>query len=152
MRCRVIKPGFVRRKFGARIKSVLVEPPAEIDWPAGTEVPAWLEPVSKLEPVPPAGGDTPSPSDSGEAHIPPADEPAGGEGPAKQEDDPVAAVAEINGIGPDRARALVAMGIRNPADFVAIGESDPEALIGMPGISARNIKSLIAHAKKLMEA
>ena len=141
MKCRVIKPGFVRRKFGSKIKSVLVNPPDVIDIEG--KIPAWC---AAIDPVPAAPipesksedkgakGSIPSPADA------PNNDEAAGIG---------AELEQIKGIGGELRSALVAVGIDSLSKFVQAGRDDRAGLIGLPGISEKNVDSFIAQAVKL---
>jgi predicted flap endonuclease-1-like 5' DNA nuclease len=139
MKCRVIKPGFVRRQIGGRIKSVRVEPPEIIEIEG--KIPAWAKaldeaPVAKVE------------GDAAKGPIPIVDNvPDSTEAPAAEAIG--AELEQIKGVGPELRDALVAVNIDSLIKFVQAAKEDRAGLIGLPGISEKNVDTFIAHAVKL---
>ena len=121
------------------MKSVRVEPPEIIEIEGA--IPPWVKvldeaPVAKVE------------GDAAEGPIPIVDNvPDNTEAPDAEAIG--AELEQIKGVGPELRAALVAVNIDSLIKFVQAAKEDRAGLIGLPGISEKNVDTFIAHAVKL---
>jgi hypothetical protein len=124
----VRSPAYQRLTPGKR--PVYLERGTVLDWPDGEDVPRWARAVEVA--AAPAGEEAEQ-EDEGGGETAAADRP----------------VTDLPRIGEETGAALAALDITTVGEFLAVAETDPQALVRLPGITDGGLVKQIAAAREM---